>query len=70
MFERSQVVGGNGTHNCPYCGYSSPHEHFIDRKGYVRGLRGEVLGRRTDTDSNQSVRTTAPSTSDTKAEQP
>lgn len=22
--------------SCPYCGVDTPHQHYVDRKGYVR----------------------------------
>jgi hypothetical protein len=39
-----------GTSECPWCGVSTPHQHFIDRKGYVRGFMdaNEILGRTPD----------------------
>ena len=32
---------------CPWCGVETPHQHFIDRKGYVRGYAdpNAVVGR-------------------------
>jgi predicted RNA-binding Zn-ribbon protein involved in translation (DUF1610 family) len=44
---------GDGTSKCPSCGVSTPHQHFIDRKGYVRGFMdtNEILGRTPDAEA-------------------
>jgi hypothetical protein len=37
----------DGTSECPHCGIDTPHQHFIDRKGYVRDFMPphDVIGR-------------------------
>lgn len=36
-----------GSYACPWCRVEVPHQHFIDRKGYVRGFDDpdKVIGR-------------------------
>lgn len=47
MTEYDRATPVFASHSCPWCTVSVPHQHFIDRKGYVRGFANpdDVVGR-------------------------